>query len=141
MGGSSVAGGSIRTGQAHRGADQEKRDYKDQPPPRQPILGGFRRGAGLISPFIAPTGTNLETDSPMSAHGTASKAITLIFAAMGVFTATQQVAKTTTFRHAEAAFLAPYTYSAIIWATLMGWLFWREVAAPAGAASDRPKGR
>ncbi|MDJ0783811.1 MAG: DMT family transporter [Desulfosarcinaceae bacterium] len=49
-----------------------------------------------------------------------------ILAAMGIFTAIQQVAKTTAYRHAEASFLAPYTYSAIIWATLTGWLFWRE---------------
>lgn len=50
-----------------------------------------------------------------------------ILAAMGVFTAIQQVAKTTAYRHAEASFLAPYTYSAIIWATLAGWLFWRDL--------------
>jgi drug/metabolite transporter (DMT)-like permease len=50
-----------------------------------------------------------------------------LLAAMGAFTAIQQVAKTTAYRHAEASFLAPYTYSAIIWATLMGWLFWRDL--------------
>jgi drug/metabolite transporter (DMT)-like permease len=50
-----------------------------------------------------------------------------ILAAMGVFTAIQQVAKTTAYRHAEASFLAPYTYSAIIWATFMGWVFWKEL--------------
>jgi drug/metabolite transporter (DMT)-like permease len=50
-----------------------------------------------------------------------------LLAAMGAFTAIQQVAKTTAYRHAEASFLAPYTYSAIIWATLTGWLFWREL--------------
>jgi drug/metabolite transporter (DMT)-like permease len=50
-----------------------------------------------------------------------------ILAVMGVFTAIQQVAKTTAYRHAEASFLAPYTYSAIIWATITGWLFWREL--------------
>jgi drug/metabolite transporter (DMT)-like permease len=50
-----------------------------------------------------------------------------ILAAMGAFTAIQQVAKTTAYRHAEASFLAPYTYSAIVWATLMGWLFWRDL--------------
>jgi drug/metabolite transporter (DMT)-like permease len=46
---------------------------------------------------------------------------------MGIFTAIQQVAKTTAYRHAEASFLAPYTYTAIIWATMAGWLFWKEL--------------
>jgi len=50
-----------------------------------------------------------------------------ILAAMGLFTAIQQVAKTTAYRHAEASFLAPYTYTAIIWATITGWLFWRDL--------------
>ena len=50
-----------------------------------------------------------------------------VLAAMGAFTAIQQVAKTTAFRHAEASYLAPYTYSAIVWAALAGWLFWREL--------------
>lgn len=46
---------------------------------------------------------------------------------IGVFTAIQQVAKTTAFRFAEASLLAPYTYSAIIWATLIGWILWDEL--------------
>lgn len=50
-----------------------------------------------------------------------------ILAAMGLFTAIQQVAKTTAYRHAEASFLAPYTYTAIIWATMAGWLFWKDL--------------
>ena len=45
----------------------------------------------------------------------------------GVFSAIQQVAKTTAFQMAEASLLAPYTYSAIIWATLTGWVFWRDL--------------
>ena len=48
-------------------------------------------------------------------------------AGVGIFSAIQQVAKTTAFRVAEASLLAPCTYSAIIWATLTGWLFWREL--------------
>lgn len=45
---------------------------------------------------------------------------------IGIFTAIQQVAKTTAFRFAEASFLAPYTYTAIVWATLTGWIFWKD---------------
>ena len=45
---------------------------------------------------------------------------------IGIFAAIQQVTKTTAYRFAEASLLAPYTYSSIVWATLMGWIFWRE---------------
>jgi drug/metabolite transporter (DMT)-like permease len=45
---------------------------------------------------------------------------------IGFFTAIQQVSKTAAFRNAEASFLAPYRYTAIIWAILVGWLLWRE---------------
>lgn len=48
-------------------------------------------------------------------------------AGIGIFTAIQQLAKTAAFRFAEASFLAPYTYTAIVWATLAGWLLWREL--------------
>ena len=45
---------------------------------------------------------------------------------IGIFAAIQQLAKTAAFRFAEASFLAPYTYSAIVWASIVGWLLWRE---------------
>ena len=47
-------------------------------------------------------------------------------AGIGIFTAIQQLAKTAAFRHAEASFLAPYTYTAIVWASLIGWVLWQE---------------
>lgn len=46
---------------------------------------------------------------------------------IGIFTALQQVAKTDAFRHAEASLLAPYAYSAIVWATILGWFIWNEL--------------
>ena len=45
---------------------------------------------------------------------------------IGVFTAIQQLAKTAAFRYCEASFLAPYTYTSMVWATLVGWLLWKE---------------
>ena len=45
---------------------------------------------------------------------------------IGIFAAIQQVAKTTAYRFAEASLLAPYTYTSIVWATLIGWIIWRE---------------
>ena len=47
-------------------------------------------------------------------------------AGIGIFTAIQQLAKTAAFRYAEASFLAPYTYTAIVWASLFGWVLWQE---------------
>ena len=44
-----------------------------------------------------------------------------------MFAAIQQVAKTTAYRLAEASLLSPYTYTAIIWAALAGWLLWDEL--------------
>ncbi|WP_419660358.1 conserved uncharacterized membrane protein, DUF6 [Desulfosarcina variabilis str. Montpellier] len=46
---------------------------------------------------------------------------------IGVFTAIQQLAKTAAFRYCEASFLAPYTYTSMVWAPLIGWLLWREI--------------
>jgi drug/metabolite transporter (DMT)-like permease len=46
---------------------------------------------------------------------------------IGVFTAIQQLAKTAAFRFCEASFLAPYTYTSMVWATLIGWLLWKEI--------------
>ncbi len=46
---------------------------------------------------------------------------------IGVFTAIQQLAKTAAFRHCEASFLAPYSYSSMVWAILFGWLLWGEI--------------
>ncbi len=34
--------------------------------------------------------------------------------------------KTTAYRMVEASLLAPYTYTAIIWAVLAGWVLWAE---------------
>jgi len=48
---------------------------------------------------------------------------------IGIFAAIQQVAKTTAYRFAEVSLLAPYTYSSIVWATLTGWIFWRDFPA------------
>ncbi len=46
---------------------------------------------------------------------------------IGVFAAVQQLAKTTAYQLSEASLLAPYTYTAIIWATLTGWVLWQDL--------------
>jgi drug/metabolite transporter (DMT)-like permease len=60
-------------------------------------------------------------------YGSAPAGHTLFWiVGIGIFTAVQQLAKTAAYRYAEASFLAPYTYTAIVWATLTGWLLWHE---------------
>lgn len=49
-----------------------------------------------------------------------------LFLGIGVFTAIQQMAKSTAYLYAEASQLAPCSYTAILWATLIGWMFWKE---------------
>ena len=61
----------------------------------------------------------------MTGHLPAGRILPWI-AGIGVFTVIQQLAKTAAYRHAQASFLAPYTYTAILWATLVGWLVWHE---------------
>ena len=46
---------------------------------------------------------------------------------IGVFAAAQQLAKTAAYQLSEASLLAPYTYTAIIWATLTGWVLWKDL--------------
>ena len=50
-----------------------------------------------------------------------------LLAACGVIASIATVLLTQAYRMAEANFVASFEYSAIIWATLGGYLFWREV--------------
>jgi drug/metabolite transporter (DMT)-like permease len=34
------------------------------------------------------------------------------------------------FRHAQVGLVAPFQYSEIVWATILGWIFWREFPEP-----------
>ena len=84
-----------------------------------PIEMVFYRGLialGLLTPYMILT-------QPRSVFKTKR-----IFG-IGIFAAIQQVAKTTAYRFAEASLLAPYTYTSIVWATLMGWVIWHDFPA------------
>lgn len=50
-----------------------------------------------------------------------------LFAAVAIFGTTGMTMMTQAFRLAPAVVVAPLDYSAIIWATLLGWLFWNEI--------------
>ena len=49
-----------------------------------------------------------------------------LFAAIAVFGTAGMTLITQAFRLAPASVAAPLDYTALIWATLLGWLFWRE---------------
>ncbi|WP_372614100.1 DMT family transporter [Halomonas sp.] len=49
------------------------------------------------------------------------------FLAAGIFGAGSMVFITLAFRHAPAAIAAPFDYTAMLWAVLLGWWFWDEI--------------
>lgn len=51
----------------------------------------------------------------------------LIMGAAGIFATLGQILLTTGYLLAPAARVGPYTYSTVIFATLIGWVFWHEV--------------
>jgi drug/metabolite transporter (DMT)-like permease len=51
----------------------------------------------------------------------------LLLVALGLFGGFGQIAMTNAFRHADAAVVAPFDYTTILWATGIGWLFWGEL--------------
>jgi drug/metabolite transporter (DMT)-like permease len=51
----------------------------------------------------------------------------LLFSVFGVMCAAQQWLLTISFRYAEASFLAPFEYMAMIFAAIVGYLFWGEI--------------
>ncbi len=50
-----------------------------------------------------------------------------LLVALGVVGGLAQIAGTAAYRHAEASVLAPFDYTTILWATLLGFLVWGEI--------------
>ncbi|WP_223385676.1 DMT family transporter [Oricola cellulosilytica] len=50
-----------------------------------------------------------------------------LFFAIALFGTAGVTLITQAFRIAPAAVVAPFDYTALIWATLLGWLFWSEI--------------
>jgi drug/metabolite transporter (DMT)-like permease len=51
----------------------------------------------------------------------------VVFAGTAIFGALGQLLMTEAFRYGEVSLLAPIEYSALIWATLFGWLLWNDL--------------
>jgi drug/metabolite transporter (DMT)-like permease len=49
-----------------------------------------------------------------------------VLAALGICGGFNQLFRSIAYRHAEASLLSPFVYSAIIWATMLGWLVWGD---------------
>ena len=64
----------------------------------------------LMSGWVAPRGSDL-----------------LLFAAFAVGCGLQQWLLTVSFRYAEASLLAPFEYLAMVFAAVVGFVFWREI--------------
>lgn len=50
-----------------------------------------------------------------------------LFVALGLLGGTGAFLMVQAYRHAQAAVVAPFDYTALIWAALFGWIVWREV--------------
>jgi drug/metabolite transporter (DMT)-like permease len=55
----------------------------------------------------------------------------LLFLAAGVCGGSAHLLVAMAYRHARAAVIAPFEYTALIWISLAGYLFWAEVPGPA----------
>ena len=67
---------------------------------------------GVAMPFywITPSGTDI-----------------LMFVAIGLMGTAGQFCLNQAFRYGEASLVAPLDYTGLLWATLIGWLFWDDV--------------
>ncbi len=54
----------------------------------------------------------------------------MIFALLGLISGVGNYFMTQAYRHAPAAVVAPFDYTALIWGTIIGWLLWHELPEP-----------
>ncbi len=58
----------------------------------------------------------------------------LAIASLGIYGGTGHLLMTRAFRHAQASTLSPFLYAQLIWATLLGWLFYDHLPDPLSVA-------
>ncbi len=74
-------------------------------------------GSSLI-PFVAVVATGLALPAIEHLH---------LFVLVGLIGSAGQVALTQAYRFAPASVIAPFDYTALLWATGLGYIFWREL--------------
>ena len=77
--------------------------------------------------YFSAIGTVVSAVPLVWAWETPAPVTLLIMAAAGIFATLGQILLTTGYLLAPAARVAPYTYSTVIFAALIGWIFWHEV--------------
>ncbi len=77
--------------------------------------------------YFSAIGTVVSAVPLVWAWETPAPSTLLLMAAAGVFATLGQILLTTGYLLAPAARVAPYTYSTVIFAALIGWIFWHEV--------------
>ena len=77
--------------------------------------------------YFSAIGTVVSAVPLIWAWETPAPVTLLIMAAAGIFATLGQILLTTGYLLAPAARVAPYTYSTVIFAALIGWIFWHEV--------------
>ena len=77
--------------------------------------------------YFSAIGTVVSAVPLVWAWETPAPSTLLIMGAAGVFATLGQILLTTGYLLAPAARVGPYTYSTVIFATLIGWMFWHEV--------------
>ncbi|MGH8479791.1 MAG: DMT family transporter [Gammaproteobacteria bacterium] len=77
--------------------------------------------------YFSAIGTVVSAVPLAWAWATPAPSTVLIMAAAGIFATLGQILLTTGYLLAPAARVGPYTYSTVIFATLIGWIFWHEV--------------
>ncbi len=86
----------------------------------------FSLSAAIFSAFLLPFGFVMPSNSDM-----------LVLAGMGVAGGCAQLLLTQAYRYGQVSVIAPYEYSALLWAIGFGWLFFNDIptlAMLAGAA-------
>ena len=77
--------------------------------------------------YFSAIGTVVSAVPLVWAWETPAPVTLLIMGAAGIFATLGQILLTTGYLLAPAARVGPYTYSTVIFATLIGWVFWHEV--------------
>ena len=64
----------------------------------------------------------------------------VVLAGLGIVATLGQLALTRAYSHAPATRVGPFIYSAVVFAALLDWLFWGQLAGPAVAGGGAARG-